>query len=114
MPDRSANALTAYLAFARNTVKKPFMVIRKTPAKKRKSVASPNAEEIGLNTTFTLESDDESENDDIMVKKIEQRIPQMNDIEKAVVEESLKEMIERAKNVSRIFFSYPLARMFGL
>ena len=80
------------------------MVIRKTPGRKKKSAASPDAEEIGLNTTFTFESDNESETDDNTVKKIEQRIPQMNDIEKAVVEESLKEMLERAKNVSRVSF----------
>ena len=84
--------------FDRNTVKKPFVVIKKTPAKKRKSVSTPNADEIGLNTTFTLESDSEQEVDE-EVKKIENKIPEMNDLEKAVVEESLQQMIKRIEDV---------------
>ena len=75
------------------------MTIRKTPAKRRRSSAPDNDEEIGLNTTFTLESDGENEADED-VRRIEKKIPQMNDLEKSVVEESLQELMERVNKVS--------------
>ena len=75
------------------------MTIRKTPAKRRRSNAPYNDEEVALNTTFTLESDDENEADDD-VRRIEKKIPQMNDLEKSVVEESLQELMERVNKVS--------------
>ena len=93
---------TILFLFYRNTVKKPFVVIRQTPGKKRKPATPSNEDEIGLNTTFTFESESEEEADD-EVKQIKKRIPQMNELEKAVVEESLQQMIERVNNVSVAF-----------
>jgi len=93
--------LDMWLAHKGNTIKKPFVTIRKTPAKRRRSNAPYNDEEVALNTTFTLESDDENEADDD-VRRIEKKIPQMNDLEKSVVEESLQELMERVNKPSEI------------
>eukprot|EP00795_Rhopilema_esculentum_P002547 gene2547-743_t len=82
--------LDLWLTAKGNTVKKPF-VVQKTP--KRRKTFSPS-DDVGLNTTFTMDTSGEGEVDDDVVN-VEKRIPKMNAIEESIVAESLQQMIAR-------------------
>ena len=91
--------VTIYFICYRNTVKKPF-VVQKTP--KRRKTFSPS-DDVGLNTTFTMDTSGEGEVDDDVVN-VEKRIPKMNAIEESIVAESLQQMIARLDKV-RLFLA---------
>ena len=89
--------------FLRNTVKKPFVVLQKTPHPKNKALMATTPENTKLNTTFTFEMSDDENAEDNEISKIEKRIPMMNAIEASVVEESLRSMIDRIQQVCALF-----------
>ena len=46
-------------------MKRPFVVLRRTPARKQTASNSETAEPVDLNTAFTLEEEDEQDEADI-------------------------------------------------
>lgn len=56
-----------------------------------------------LNTTFTFEMSDDENAESDEVSRIKKRIPMMNEIEASVIEESLRNMIDRVEQVRALF-----------
>ena len=79
-------------------MKRPFVVLRRTPARKQTASNSETAEPVDLNTTFTLEEEDEQ--DEAVKSQVDQSIPNMNKIERGVLEDSLKQILVRIEKVS--------------